>query len=61
MSDKEAMVKATPLYSAGARYERAALRAKLEREMKRSPGYYTGLLRWVKSRQSRYNKKPGGL
>ena len=51
------------LYSAGARYERAALRKYLERKIKKygSGSSYAVLLTWTKGRQSRYDKKPGGL
>ena len=50
-------------YSAGARYERQALRTKLERMRKADATDVTvkNLLQWVRSRESRYNKKPGGL
>jgi hypothetical protein len=53
----------SPLYSAGARYERKALRVYLERKVR---GYgidsaYAILLAWVRGRQSRYEKRLGGL
>lgn len=53
----------SPIYSAGARYERKALREKLERGLKRDPFdvVYKYLLQWVKGRQARYDKRPGGL
>jgi hypothetical protein len=53
----------TALYSAGARYERKAMRAYLERKIKSygSGSAYAVLLAWVRGRQSRYEKKPGGL
>lgn len=52
-----------PSYSAGARYERKALRIKLERGLKRDPfdAVYKALLQWVRSRQARYEKRTGGL
>ena len=57
------MPRTTPSYSAGARYERAAMRTYLERKVQ---AYGTGsaygvLLAWVRGRQGRYDKKPGGL
>jgi len=55
---------AEPIYSAGARYERAALRKHLERKVKKGSileSAYIAMLKWVKGRQSRYDKKPGGL
>ena len=56
---------ATPVsaYSAGARYERKALRAYLERKVKAygTGSAYAVLLNWVRGRQGRYDKKPGGL
>jgi hypothetical protein len=53
----------TPIYSAGARYERAAMRAHLERMVKKWPedSSYVVMLRWIRGRQSRYDKRPGGL
>ena len=53
----------TPLYSAGARYERKALRAHLERKVKAhgQDSSYARVLAWVKGRQVRYEKKSGGL
>lgn len=61
-------------YSAGARYERKALRDYLTRrahalavrvnQLKPIPSALNGLegaLRWVKTRQRRYDKRPGGL
>ena len=58
---------ASPLYSAGARYERAAVRAYLERKLRSASiteetfFVYESVLKWIKSRQSRYDKRPGGL
>lgn len=64
---------AKPEYSAGARYERKALRAYLTRligaidremddpGMKRIQVAYQNVLRWVQTREKRYDKKPGGL
>lgn len=59
-------------FSAGARYERKAIRAYLERYIKRlhhsdtMGALVTGnamksVLTWVRGRQSRYDKKEGGL
>jgi hypothetical protein len=54
---------AQPSYSAGARYERKAMRAYLERKVKAfgSASVYAMLLDWVRRRQSRYEKQRGGL
>jgi hypothetical protein len=59
----------TPIYSAGARYERKALREYLARRIEKyiKAGHderatqLALVLVWVKTRQSRYDKKPGGL
>jgi hypothetical protein len=51
-------------YSAGARFERKAMREYLERKVQRGgvlESAYIATLHWVKGRQSRYDKKPGGL
>jgi len=68
--------KASQEYSAGARYERAAMRTYLERlirtrELRSSGGQpaaassfraeYREILAWVLRRQKRYAKRPGGL
>jgi len=57
-----------PSYSAGARYERKALRTHLEKKLKACDGrdvpqreVYELELKWVRTRQARYDKKPGGL
>jgi len=55
--------------SEGARYERAAFRAFLRREITRyhavhneiSAAVMQNTLNWVRARQSRYDKAPGGL
>ncbi len=52
------------VYSAGARYERASLRKHLERKVKKGgvlESAYILTLKWVKGRQARYDKRPGGL
>lgn len=53
----------TPAYSAGARYERKAVRVYLERKVKAygRDSSYAVLLAWMRSRQTRYDKKAGGL
>ena len=52
----------SPAYSAGARYERKALRAYLTRLMNDGkPVRVSDLLEWVNKRRERYEKKPGGL
>lgn len=49
-------------YSAGARYERAALRKYLERKIKNGEAVPARtILGWVRGRQARYDQKPGGL
>lgn len=52
-------------YSAGARYERAALRTYLERMIAQgcpaTQDVYRKVLGWVRRRESRYAKRPGGL
>jgi hypothetical protein len=67
---------ADPLYSAGARADRAATRKMLEgriRVLGGDPKFpvndsdnaavveLKGRLKWVRTRQSRYDKRPGGL
>ena len=54
---------ASPIYSAGARYERAMLRKYLERKIKAygTGSSYAVLLSWLRGRQSRYDRRPGGL
>lgn len=58
---------AHPLYSAGARYERAALRTYLARLIRSKRTFvedekcYQRVLAWVKKREVRYDKKRGGL
>lgn len=55
---------ATTIYSEGARYERAAMRTYLERKINRGgvmESAWIAALKWVKGRQSRYDKRPGGL
>ena len=54
---------ADPLYSAGARFERKAMREAIARWMKAVPEepLYRAILKWIKARESRYSKKPGGL
>jgi hypothetical protein len=53
---------ALPLYSAGARYERKALRAYLKRRSRTTTTMEVlDVLRWVVARQARYEKKRGGL
>jgi len=52
-------------FSAGARYERAALRNMLRRRMRRvatlyQPAY-AEIIDWVLARQKRYDKRKGGL
>ena len=55
--------------SKGARYERAAVRARLRRRIKEEESLahgaearlLTGELNWVLSRQNRYELLPGGL
>lgn len=63
-------MKADPKYSAGAREERRAFRAYLTRQMKKTITIQTAnnyrlavsyALNFVKARQQRYDKKPGGL
>jgi len=51
------------IYSAGARYERDALRDYLRRKMKRYGGLFgfSETLSWVLDRKKRYDKKPKGL
>jgi hypothetical protein len=55
--------KASTEYSAGARYERAALRAYLRRVLRNYPESAVSerILAWVVSRQKRYDSKAGGL
>jgi hypothetical protein len=59
--------KASQEYSAGARYERAALRMYLERMIRTRElrgsfrAEYREILAWVLRRQKRYAKRPGGL
>ena len=59
------MVETKPIFSAGARYERAAMRSHLERLAKQNGDSHGAIieqiLEWVRTRQSRYDKKPGGL
>ena len=52
--------------SAGARFERKCLRQYLQRRLRRPASVdelaaMTAVFDWVKSRQARYEKKPGGL
>lgn len=59
-------MKPTPAKSEGARYERAALRNYLRREIQKakydlSKMALQEVLGWVLTRQKRYDKKPGGL
>lgn len=60
-------MKANPLTSLGARTERQAMRKHLRRQLsihgtKSVLGtYIDGLLLWIDFRQSRYDKKSGGL
>lgn len=60
-------MKPSPLYSSGARYERATMREHLERKVKQYGTFgnageiYAKLLKWVRARESRYSKRPGGL
>ncbi len=60
------MPKANPLFSAGARYERAAFRDYLRGKIVKcldtlSEDAFKVTLRWILERQKRYDKKPGGL
>ncbi len=64
------MPKADPLFSAGARLERAAFREHLRTRITAwsvcgSKGteadVLTAVLKWVQGRQKRYDKRPGGL
>lgn len=55
-----------PKKSEGARMERKAMRAYLQRKLKRGATVdqvesLTEIFEWVKSRQDRYDKQPGGL
>lgn len=55
-----------PKKSEGARYERKAMRAYLQRKLSRGVTIdqaitLTVVFDWVKSRQSRYDKQQGGL
>lgn len=55
-----------PKKSEGARYERKAMRAYLSRRIVKLVGNGAiieaeRILEWVKARQERYDKKPGGL
>jgi hypothetical protein len=55
-----------PEFSAGARYERQAVREYFTRKMKRTQNrdeadLVASMLRWVRTRQARYDKRPGGL
>jgi hypothetical protein len=61
---KGGTMKPNPSYSAGARYERKALRTYLERQVLSNGAevnLVTKILKWVRTRQSRYDKRPGGL
>jgi len=50
------------VYSAGARYERAAMRKYLERKINTlHSAEFALVLKWVRARETRYDKKPGGL
>lgn len=64
-----------PAFSAGARYERKAVREYLERKLKRwkltsdrmgigsygpELALYQRALRWVRTRERRYSRRPGG-
>lgn len=50
------------VYSAGARYARAAMRRYLQRLLKAMPSSEVDhILKWVQTREKRYDKKPGGL
>jgi hypothetical protein len=52
----------SPAYSAGARYERKALKAYLTRKLNDGkPIRVSDLLEWISARRERYEKKPGGL
>lgn len=57
--------KADAKFSAGARYERKAVRAYLRSYMTRSGRLenkeLNNVLLWVLSREKRYSKRPGGL
>jgi len=64
------MAKANPLFSAGARLEREAFCDYLKRKLKgpdvqlagvRESAVLGKVLKWVKGRQGRYDKRPGGL
>lgn len=52
---------ADPKTSAGARLERKAFRAYLRRMAARGKGTIAEALDWVLARQTRYDKKTGGL
>lgn len=58
--------KANPAFSAGARYERKALRLYLRRRCRTSCApssrdMLNDVLAWVLARETRYGKKAGGL
>jgi hypothetical protein len=58
--------KAHPAFSAGARYERAAVRKYLRRLMKQGPtpdalAVIDTVVRWVLTRERRYGPRKGGL
>jgi hypothetical protein len=63
------MSKANPLFSAGARFERASFRAYLKNQIDKwinsgneaRAGTFKTVLKWVQGRQKRYDKRPGGL
>jgi hypothetical protein len=63
------MTKPDPLFSAGARLERASFRAYLKNQIDKwnrsgnigRAGTFQTVLKWVQGRQKRYDKKPGGL
>jgi hypothetical protein len=61
------MPKANPLLSAGARLERSSFRIYLKNKITngsdvlRERETLEAVLRWVRGRQKRYDKRPGGL
>jgi len=50
-------------YTAGANAERTAIIAKVRRELKKCDGLGipANLIDWLLARDTRYNKRPGGL
>ncbi len=58
-------MKASPLFSEGARYQRAVFRNRLRRRIKETTGLINLALvielDWVLVSQKRYDKAPGGL